>query len=95
MSVKVSLHKTHRRFTGGLEIVEVQGETVGDCLDHLADKYPGIGDELFEKKGNEKERKLKRHIEVFLNLQSTYPQELAMPVNDGDEIHVTVMLAGG
>ena len=90
VSVKVSLHKTHRQFTGGLGVVEVQGETVGDCLDHLAKEYPGIGEALFEKKG-----KLRRHIEVFLNLQSTYPQELAMPVKDGDEIHVTVMLAGG
>ncbi len=88
--MKISLHKTHRRFTGGLEIVEVQGETVGDCLEHLANEYPGIGEELFEKQGT-----LKRHIEIFLNLQSTYPQELAMPVDDGDEIYVTVMLAGG
>jgi len=90
MSVKVSLHRTHRQFTNGLEVVEVRGETVGDCLDHLAQEYPGLGEALFEKKG-----KLKRHIEVFLNLESTYPQELAMPVKDGDEIHVAVMLAGG
>jgi molybdopterin converting factor small subunit len=90
MSVKVSLHRTHRQFTGGLEVVEVQGVTVGDCLDHLAQEYPGIGEALFEKNG-----KLKRHIEVFLNLKTTYPQELAVPVKDGDEIHVAVMLAGG
>ena len=90
MSVKVSLHKTHRRFTGGLEVVEAQGETVGDCLDHLAKEYPGIGEALFEKEG-----KLRRHIDIFLNLKSTYPQELAMPVKDGDEIYVVVMLAGG
>ena len=90
MSVKVSLHGTHRQFTDGLEVVEVQGETVGDCLDHLAQEYPGIGEALFEKKG-----KLRNHIEVFLNLKTTFPQELAVPVKDGDEIHVVVMLAGG
>ena len=90
MSVKVSLHKTHRKFTDGLEIVEVQGETVGDCLQHLTQRYPGISEALFEKKG-----KLRNHIEVFLNLESTYPQELATPVKDGDEIHIVVMLAGG
>jgi molybdopterin synthase sulfur carrier subunit len=90
VSVTVSLHGTHRQYTGGLEVVEVQGETVGNCLDHLAKEYPGIGEALFETKG-----KLKRHIEVFLNLQSTYPQELATPVKDGDEIHVAVMLGGG
>ena len=66
MSVIVSLHKTHRQFTGGREVVEVQGDAVGDCLDHLAAEYPGIGEALFEKKG-----KLRRHIEVFLNLQTT------------------------
>ena len=90
VSVKVSLHRTHRQFTGGLETVEVQGETVGDCLDHLSKEYPGIGEALFEKEG-----KLKNHIEVFLNLKTTYPDELAAPVKDGDEIHITAMLAGG
>ncbi len=90
MSVKVGLHRTHRQFTDGLEVVETQGETVGDCLDHLVGEYPGMGEALFEKQG-----KLRRHIDVFLNLRSTYPQELAMPVEDGDEIHIVVMLAGG
>lgn len=90
MSVKVSLHRTHRQFTGGRDVVEVQGQTVGDCLDRLAQDYPGIGEALFQRKG-----KLKNHIEVFLNLETTYPQELAMPVKDGDEIYVAVMLAGG
>jgi len=90
VSVKVSLHRTHRQFTGGLETVETQGETVGACLQHLAREYPGIGEALFEKSG-----KLRYHIEVFLNLETTYPEELATPVKDGDELHVAVMLAGG
>ena len=38
---------------------------------------------------------MRNHIEVFINLETTYPQELAVPVKDGDEIHVAVMLAGG
>ena len=90
MSVKVSLHRTHRQFTDGLEVVEVQGTTVGECLDHLAKKYPGMVAAIFAKQG-----KLRNHIEVFLNDATTYPQELAMPVKDGDEIHIAVMVAGG
>jgi molybdopterin converting factor small subunit len=90
VSVTVSLHRTHRQFTAGREIVETEGQTVGDCLRHLAKEYPGIGDALFEKEG-----KLRNHIEVFLNLETTYPRELAMPVKDGDEIHIAVMLVGG
>jgi hypothetical protein len=30
-----------------------------------------------------------------VNMESTYPEELAKPVRDGDEIHITLMLSGG
>ena len=45
---------------------------------------------LFDKKG-----KLKNIINIYLNQESTYPEELAKAVKDGDEIHITVILAGG
>ncbi len=34
-------------------------------------------------------------LKFIVNLQSAYPNELAKQVKDGDEIHVTMMLAGG
>ncbi len=90
MSVRVNLHKTHRRYTDGLEAVNVEGKTVGECLQHLVDTYPGLENEIFEKKG-----KLKAVIEVYLNGESAYPDELKRSVRDGDEIHLTLILAGG
>jgi len=33
MSIKINIHKTHRQFTNGLDIVELDGNTVGACLD--------------------------------------------------------------
>jgi hypothetical protein len=45
---------------------------------------------LFDKRG-----KLNNIVEIYLNLQSAYPDELARQVKDGDEIHVTLMLSGG
>jgi molybdopterin converting factor small subunit len=90
LSVRVNLHKTHRRHTGGMEAVDVEGKTVGECLRHLVDTYPGLEKEIFEKKG-----KLKSVIEVYLNGESAYPDELKRPVSDGDKIHLTFMLAGG
>ena len=39
--------------------------------------------------------KLKNIIELYLNQESTYPEELAKAVKDGDDIHITVLLAGG
>lgn len=90
MSIKINIHKTHRQFTNGLNIVEVDGNTVGACLDNLVRQFPGMGKALFNKKG-----KLANVIEIYLNLKSAYPGELSKPVKDGDNIHITLMIAGG
>jgi len=90
VSATVNIHKTHRQYTDGLSVVEVEGNTVGQCLDYLVKRYPALREVLFEKK-----EKLRNTIEIYVNLKSAYPDELAKPVRDGDEIHVTVMLAGG
>jgi molybdopterin converting factor small subunit len=90
VSVKVNIHKTHRTYTDGLEVVEVEGGTVGDCLEHLVQQYPAMKEGLFDKKG-----KLLNVVEVYVNNESAYPEELAKSVKDGDEIQLILMLAGG
>jgi molybdopterin converting factor small subunit len=90
MAAKVHLHATHRQFTNGLDVVAAEGNTVGECLNHLIGQFPGMEKALFAKKG-----KLLNIVEVYLNHASAYPDELLKPVKDGDEIHLVVMLAGG
>ena len=90
MGVKVNIHKTHRTYTDGLEVVEVVGRTVGDCLKDLVKQYPGMKEGLFDKKG-----KLLNVVEVYVNNESAYPEELAKSVKNGDEIQIILMLAGG
>jgi len=90
MSIKINIHKTHRQFTNGLDIVEVDGNTVGACLDNLVRQFPDMGKVLFNRKG-----KLVNVIEIYVNLKSAYPDELARQVKDGDNIHITLMIAGG
>jgi len=90
MAVKVHIHTTHRQFTNGSEVVGVKGNTVGECLNLLIREFPGMEKALFAKKD-----KLHNIVEVYLNHASAYPNELAKPVKDGDEIHLVVMLAGG
>jgi molybdopterin converting factor small subunit len=90
VSVKVNIHKTHRSYTDGLEVVEVKGRTVGDCLKDLVQQYPSMKQGLFDKKG-----KLLNVVEVYVNNESAYPEELAKSVKDGDEIQLILMLAGG
>ena len=90
MAVKVHLHLTLRQFTNGQEMIEVDGKTVGECLKNVVKKYPAMESSIFGKNG-----KLSNIVEIYVNLQSAYPNELAKQVKDGDEIHITMMLAGG
>ncbi len=90
MSIQIHIHKIHREYTDGLEIVEAQGTTIGACLNDLAARYPGMADQLFTALGQ-----LINTIEIYHNMESAYPDELARPTQDGDKIHITVMLAGG
>jgi len=90
MSIQIHIHKTHREFTDGSEVVEAQGETIGACLNDLAARFPGMAGQLFTTSGQ-----LIKTIEIYHNMESAYPDELARPTQDGDEIHITVMLAGG
>jgi len=90
MPVKIHIHATHRQFTNGLEVVTVEGNTVGECLNQLIKQFPGMEKALFAKKD-----KLLNIAEVYINHVSAYPNELVKPVKDGDEIHLIIMLAGG
>jgi molybdopterin converting factor small subunit len=90
MPVKIHIHTTHRQFTNGLEVVSVEGDTVAECLNQLIKQFPGMEKALFAKKD-----KLHNTVEIYLNHASAYPNELAKPVKDGDDIHLLMMLAGG
>lgn len=89
MSIEISLHKTHRQYTDGKEIIEVEGKTVGECLQDLVNKYPPLEKEIF------KNKKLNALVEVYINGASAYPDELVKPVNDGDKISLVYMLSSG
>jgi molybdopterin converting factor small subunit len=71
-------------------MIDVEGKTVGECLKNVVKKFPAMESSIFGKNG-----KLSNVVEIYVNLQSAYPNELAKQVKDGDEIHVTMMLAGG
>ena len=88
--VNVYIHKTHRRYTGGREVVAVDGDTVGKCLDDLLRRHPGMREVIFDSRGA-----LRSTIEIYVNLESAYPDELGKSVREGDEIHLTLLLAGG
>lgn len=90
MPIGVNIHRSQRHLTGERDRIEVEGGTVGECLRNLTAMFPELEGELFD--GTQK---LRNTIEIYLNYESAYPDELKKTTKDGDEIHVTVMLAGG
>lgn len=90
MSVRINLHPNLYSFTSNQAVVEVKGNTVGECLNQLVKQFPKLKPMLLDKEG-----RLLNYIEVYVNQESAYPDELAKPVRDGDELHVTPIIAGG
>ena len=90
MSVKVNINQDLQQHTAKQEVVEVGGSTVGQCLADLVQQFPDLKPELFGKDG-----KLLDYIEIYVNMESAYPEELAKPVSDGDELSIIQMIFGG
>jgi molybdopterin converting factor small subunit len=90
MSIMVRLHPILQNLAGGQEVVEVNGHTTGECLEALESRFPVIKQLMRDKQGQ-----LRRYCEILVNSKSTYPEELATPVKDGDQIDIMVFVAGG
>ncbi|MCR4419807.1 MAG: MoaD family protein [Clostridia bacterium] len=90
MGVRIRVHPFYVEKVGGQEVVEVEGKNVGECLNVLLKRYPAIREDLFDKNGQ-----LRNHVEVYVNGQPTYPEELKYPVSDGDELDIVVIATSG
>ena len=90
MSVKIKLHRFLAKLADGQAVVEVKGNTIGQCFEQLATRFPKLRKRLFEKDGA-----LSRVLEVYLNGESIYPDELATAVKDSDELDTAVRISGG
>jgi molybdopterin converting factor small subunit len=90
VSIRVNIHQNLRHLTNDLSMIEVNGGTVGECLTDLIRQFPQLRKYVFDK-----DNKLRNYVEIYVNLESSYPEELAQPVNPGDELDITLILAGG
>jgi len=75
---------------GSNETVETVGSTVGECIEQLIAQYPTLRELIFYKDGP-----LQTFIEIYVNRKTAYPDELARKIEEGDEIHLTMTIAGG
>jgi molybdopterin converting factor small subunit len=93
MSAKVMMHYPHlKELANNRDMVEVNGLTIGQCLDDLVRQFPDIKTRIFDKQG-----KLLNFITIYQNKESLRdePDPLDKPVSDGDEIAIILLIAGG
>ena len=88
--IKINIPAYMRSFTNNMEVVEVNGSTVGECLNHLVKQFPGMKKQLFSENGN-----LFENIIISVNGESPYPEQLAKPVKEGDELNILLIVGGG
>ena len=90
MTVTIHIPQFLQHLTNGVTSFNVNENTVGDCLNNLVNEFPQLKEQIFEKDGE-----LHEYLDFFINGESAYPEELAKPVKDGDELHIVNIIVGG
>ncbi len=90
MSVKVNVYYFLPHLTNDREEIEVNGSTIGECLEQLVSQFPKAREWLFGKNG-----KVSNFLDIYVNLEMVNPDDLDLRVDDGDVIHIVMMLTGG
>jgi molybdopterin converting factor small subunit len=76
---------------GGVKSLELAGSTVGELVNALLERHPGLGGQLLTPEGE-----LNRFVNVYVNGQDVrYLEGLATPVGDRDEVRLLPAMAGG
>jgi molybdopterin synthase sulfur carrier subunit len=91
MAKKVRIPTPLRKLTNNEELVEINAATIGDAINELQSRYPGISERLVDEKGE-----VRRFVNVYVNEEDIrFLQNRATPLKDGDEISIIPAIAGG
>jgi len=91
MSQKVVIPTPLRKYTGGIEVVELEASSVEGVIEALDRKYPGIRNGICDAPGT-----LRRFINIYVDGEDVrFLGDLATPVRDGAEIAIVPAIAGG
>ena len=88
MSVRVRFAALLHDYTDGQAAVEAEGATVGEVMDDLERRFPGIAFRVIDEQG-----RVRRHMKVFVG--ESLAVDRATPVASTSELYVVGALSGG
>ncbi|OGS50206.1 MAG: hypothetical protein A3K65_09780 [Euryarchaeota archaeon RBG_16_68_12] len=89
--VRVMLPRALSEFAGGQESVELGGRTLADAIQGLNARFPGLGYRILDDQG-----RMRRYVLVFVNEDPVgHLDPQAVPLKDGDTVHILPSVAGG
>jgi molybdopterin synthase sulfur carrier subunit len=79
-----------RTLTGGADEVTASGKTVGEVIDDLESKHPGIRERLLDDKG------VRRFVNIYVGEEDVrFLDGLRTTLKAGDQISIVPAIAGG
>jgi len=91
MSVSVSIASPLWGFVDGSKRVEGSGRNVGELIEGLESRFPGIRASILDGQG-----RIYPHLNIYLNQQDIGALKgLATPVQEGDQVFIVPAIAGG
>jgi MoaD family protein len=90
MPITVRIPTPLRTLTGGADEVAIEGGTVGELIDNLEKKHPGIKERLLDEKG------VRRFVNIYANEEDIrFLDNLQTKVKEGDSVSIVPAIAGG
>jgi molybdopterin synthase sulfur carrier subunit len=86
----VRIPPTLRADIGGARELEARGDTVGDVIDDLVERYPALGGQLLQ------DGELASYVNVYLGGEDIRTRDgLDTPVSEGAQMILLPAMAGG
>ena len=90
MSIKVNLTPYFRDVVNKNDSLEANGHTIREVIEDIDRRYPGFKRECIDEEGH-----VHSFLEIYINQESAFPDELNRKVNDNDEITILTVIGGG
>ena len=90
MSIELKISPFFHQYTDNKEAAQVNGKTVGECVNDLIRQFPRLKNVIFDKTG-----KMYTYLDIFVNGESSFPKSMEKAVKDGDSLHIVMLIHGG